>query len=351
MGSEVEAVAEAATAEKAGANAARLPRVASKTEDLYTLRALAGEEWDEVEEPEEPRFARVALVGAPNAGKSTLANALVGTKVSIVSPKMQTTRERVLGVATRGAVQAEYLDTPGLLAPSARYAGKKVMRSLLLEAADALAEADAVICVLDAVKRWGSNEHSALAAALRSGRPALAVINKIDYLQPPVAREELAKDADEWRARVLEVAALPAPASPPALDLTFTSAVAGEGVNDVHTWVASHAPLANWKYPSWWKSDASPVAHVEELVREQIYRRLNQEMPYVVEPRVFGWTPLPSGQLRIDVELAVRTKVQARTLIGSRGAVISGIRDRALAEIEDALGADALLYLRVVRKR
>lgn len=301
----------------------------------------------------------MAIIGPPNAGKSTLINAAVDEKVSIASPKMQTTRARVLGVAIHKDTQVEYVDTPGMLSPLARFGGKKVMRDLLLEAADATMDADAIVCVLDAAKTWGPNETHVLRSLESShALPVHFVLNKIDYL--PGDSSGAQREDHKWRSALWDALGdtdgVDKDRVHPGLEdapISMVSAKYGEGLDSVFSWVADILPEGSWNYPSWWKSDASPVDRIQDLIKEQVFIRLNQEIPYIVHPTVTHWTPLPSSaKLRIDVELPVKTLVQARALIGKHGSVISAIKSYALPGIAEAVGkdeSDVLLYLRVVR--
>ncbi len=272
------------------------------------------------------RCGVVAVMGAPNAGKSTLVNAMVGSKVSIVSPKVQTTRTRVTGVALEGAAQIIFLDTPGVFAPR-----RRLDRAMVDAAWRSAAEADAVLLLIDA-KRGVDEEARALIDGLTERRiAAVLVLNKIDLIK---------------HARLLTLAAelnqLFA-----FTDTFMVSAEKGDGVADLKRTLASRMPEGPWLYPEDDLTDMPARLLAAEVTREHAYRQLRQELPYSLAVETEAWTEQEDGSARIDQVIYVRKDSQRRIVIGAKGGQVKAIGAAARAELQKVLGRKIHLFLHV----
>ncbi len=271
------------------------------------------------------RCGVVALIGAPNVGKSTLINALVGAKVSIVTPKVQTTRSLIRGIAIEGAAQLIFVDTPGIFLPR-----RRLDRAMVGTAWGSAQDADLVAFLVDAhrdVKEddepiWGG------LAAVRAAKKVL-VLNKIDLVPKPVLLT-LAQKLNE-RA---EFAA------------TFMiSALSGDGVGDLKRWFADNAPPGPWLYPEDQISDAPVRQLAAEITREKLYLRLHQELPYQSTVETDSWKELRDGSVRIEQTIYVERESQRKILLGKGGQTIKAIGAAARADIAAAVEQPVHLFL------
>jgi GTP-binding protein Era len=273
------------------------------------------------------RAGFVALLGAPNVGKSTLLNRLVGTKVSIVSPKVQTTRRRIIGITIRGPAQIMFVDTPGIFRPKRRLE-QAMVRAALAGAADA----DLAVVVLE--PRRGLDADSRLVldrlGQQAPGRLALLAVNKLDAVRPPAVLP-LIKAANEAFA----------------FDETFLiSALTGDGCDDLLEAVAKRLPEGPWLYPEDQLSDLSNRALAAEITREQIFLRLHQELPYSITVETEGWAESPDGgEVRIDQTVYVLRDSQKAIVLGRRGQQLRAIGEAARKELERILDARVHLFL------
>ena len=276
-------------------------------------------------EPAATRAGFVALVGAPNVGKSTLLNRLVGTKVSIVSPKVQTTRRRVIGITLVDAAQVMFVDTPGIFTP------KRRLEAAMVKAASAgIADADLVLLVLDARQGLDGNSKLALRQLVREGRRAFLVINKIDSVAAERALPLIAAANAEH-----------------AFAATFiVSALSGVGCEDLLAAVARELPEGPWLFPEDQLSDLSDRALAAEITREQIFHRLHEELPYSVTVETEGWAEAPDGgEVRIDQTIYVLRDSQKPILIGRKGQQLKAIGGAARLELERILDKRVHLFL------
>jgi GTP-binding protein Era len=276
-------------------------------------------------EAHESRAGFVVIVGAPNVGKSTLLNRLVGTKVSIVSPKVQTTRRRIIGITIVGSVQVMFVDTPGIFAPRRR------LENAMVRAASAgIADADLVLLLLDARKGIDANAGLALAQLKGLRRPAFLVVNKIDSV-PPERALPLIKGANERCA----------------FQASFiVSALTGDGCDDLLAAAARHLPEGPWLFPEDQLSDLSDRALAAEITREQLFLRLHQELPYSVTVETEGWADAPDGsETRIDQTIYVLRDSQKPILIGKKGQQLKAIGEAARKELERILERRVHLFL------
>jgi len=273
---------------------------------------------------DETRCGFIALIGAPNAGKSTLINALVGTKVSIVSHKVQTTRALLRGIATEGRSQLVFIDTPGIFAPR-----RRLDRAMVTTAWTGAHDADLVGVLIDA-RRGLDEEIFALldrVGDVRHGR--FLVLNKIDLVAKP-ALLALAQAANQ-RA---------------AFETTFMiSALRSDGVADMRRWLAARVPVGPWHYPEDQVSDAPLRQLAAEITREKLYLRLHQELPYHSTVETVDWKELKDGSVRIEQTIYVERESQRKIVLGKGGQTIKAIGSEARREIADAVEAKVHLML------
>ena len=277
----------------------------------------------------ETRSGLVALVGEPNAGKSTLMNHIVGNKVSIVTHKAQTTRTRVRGIALAGSTQIVFVDTPGLFAPR-----NKLDRAMVAAAWKGLTEADAVLLLIQAHRGLTSASKTIIEKLKRNCREnqktALA-INKIDLVR-----------RDSLLATVASACELT------DFDKVFMiSASKGSGVSDVVAWLADSLPAGPWPYPADQIADSSLQAMAAEITREKLMLRMHQEIPYKLSVETESWTPLADGTVRIEQIVYAATKSHKKMLIGPGGSVIRQIGSDARKDISELAECKVHLFLQV----
>ena len=268
----------------------------------------------------------VAVLGAPNAGKSTLVNALVGQKVAIVSAKAQTTRARLMGIALEGEAQIILADTPGLFAPK-----RRLDRAMVAAAWEGAAEADAILLVVDGRKK--KREYLADILTSLEGRPErkILVLNKVDETAKEpllVAAQDLAGDGqfDE---------------------VFFISALTGDGVPELKTRLAELMPEGTWHYPEDQVSDASERLLACEITREQLYRQLHDELPYDSAVRPESYTERKDGSVEIHQQIVIARDSQKGIVLGKGGAKLKAIGEAARKELADLLGTKVHLFLHV----
>lgn len=287
---------------------------------------------DPFNSPPGSRVGFVALIGAPNAGKSTLLNALVGTHIAIVTPKVQTTRARMTGICMTGDVQIAFVDTPGIFAPK-----RRLDRAMVAAAWSAIEDADAVVLVVDAARAARSKdgidpETAEIAAALKARAvAAVLALNKIDLL----AREPL-----------LAIAAAHDRAAPFAR-IFMISAETGEGVDDLKTHLAALMPEGPWLYPPDQLSDAPMRLLAAEITREQAFMQLHQELPYGLAVESENWEEREDGSVRIDQVIYVARDNHKGMVLGKGGARIKAIGEASRRRLEDLLGRRVHLFLHV----
>jgi GTP-binding protein Era len=258
------------------------------------------------------RCGFVALIGAPNAGKSTLINALVGSKVTIVSRKVQTTRALIRGIAVDGASQMIFVDTPGIFAPR-----RRLDRAMVTTAWSGAHDADLVGVMIDARKGLEEKADGILAGVAEVKAPKLLILNKVDL----VAKEAL-------------LALASAANSKSRFEATFMiSALTGDGVADLKTWLAAHVPPGPWLYPPDQMSDAPLRQLAAEITREKLFERLHQELPYHSTVETEQWKELRGGAVRIEQTIYVERESQRKIVLGKGGATIKAIGEAARKEI------------------
>ena len=273
------------------------------------------------------RCGFIALIGAPNAGKSTLLNALVGAKVAIVSPKPQTTRMRVLGLAIEGKSQLIYVDTPGIFAPR-----RRLDRAMVSAAWTGAGDADIVALLIDASpERASCDSRNIIARLAETRRPAMLILNKIDLTDRP---------------RLLTIAAdLNAGFS--FTDTFMVSAKTGDGLDDLRNAFATRAPASPWLYPEDQLSDLPTRLLAAEITREQLYLQLGQELPYSSTVEHEKWEEREDGSALIHQVILVERPGQKAIVIGKGGAKIKAIGEAARKELTLALDRAVHLKLHV----
>jgi GTPase len=276
--------------------------------------------------PEAKRAGFVALMGAPNVGKSTLTNALVGAKVSIVTPKVQTTRTRILGIVAVGPAQLVFMDTPGIFAPR-----RRLDRAMVAAAWAGAADADIVALLVDA-KAGLDGETRAIVDSLRqAGRKGVAVINKIDL----VKREALL-----GLAQALDATGL-------FSEIFMVSALTGDGVGNLRDSFARAVPEGPWLYPEDQLSDINDRLMAAEITREKLFLQLRQELPYAITVETDRWQEIDDGSLRIEQTIYVRRDSQKAIVIGRGGQRLKAIGSAAREELAKLLDREVHLFLYV----
>jgi GTP-binding protein Era len=274
--------------------------------------------------PAATRCGFVALIGAPNVGKSTLVNALVGAKVTIVSRKVQTTRALIRGILVENNAQVVLVDTPGIFAPK-----RRLDRAMVLTAWTGAHDADLVCVLLDAKLGIDAEADTILTTLAKVAHPKILVINKIDL----VPREKLLALAKAANDRL-------------KFENTFMiSALSGDGIDDLRLTLAAQVPEGPFHYPEDQMSVA-PLRHLAaEITREKIFRQLHQELPYQSTVETDSWTDRKDGSVRIEQTIFVERESQRKIVLGKGGATIKSIGADARKEIAEITGQPVHLFL------
>lgn len=267
----------------------------------------------------------VAIVGAPNAGKSTLLNQMVGAKVSIVSKKVQTTRARITAIGMEGQAQVIYLDTPGIFTPK-----RRLDRAMVSAAWSGIDEANAVLLLVDA-ERGFDDESRAIVEALkeRNRKNVLLALNKVDA----IPREKLLGLAQTLSE------------SYPFEQVFMISALKGSGVADVRHALAKRMPVGPWLYPEDQLADVPMRFLAAEITREQVYRSLHDELPYAITVETENWKDQKDGSARIDQVIFVERDSQKKIVLGDGGQMIKRIGSYARKEMEEQFERRIHLFL------
>lgn len=277
------------------------------------------------------RCGFVAIIGAPNAGKSTLVNALVGSKVAIVSPKVQTTRMNVRGVAMRGETQIVFVDTPGIFKPK-----RRLDRAMVAAAWSGAGDADAVVHLVDAAEVTDKpNGHAAADTASiieslkQANRKVGLALNKIDAMKV----EQLLPLAEKLNAEgVYE-------------QIFMISALKGDGLESLGAWCESKMPEGPWLYPADQAADIPSRLLASEITREKIYLRLHDELPYACAVETEKWEERKDGSVKIDQIVYVQRDGQKAIFLGKGGKTIKDIGAASRHELEDIFGRRVHLFL------
>jgi GTP-binding protein Era len=275
--------------------------------------------------PEDRRCAFVAVIGAPNAGKSTLVNAVVGTKVTIVSHKVQTTRMPVRGIAMSGASQLVFIDTPGIFKPK-----RRLDRAMVDAAWSGARDADIVVLLFDASRALDAETKAMIARVPAAARTILA-LNKVDRVK---------------KEKLLELAA--AFAAERSFDATYMiSALNGSGLQALVADLAKHAPLGDWHFPPEDVSDLPMRILAAEITREKIYDRLHEELPYATTVETTAWQDKGAGGVRIEQTIYVARENQRPIVLGAGGQTIKALSIAARKELAEIVGRPVHLFLMV----
>ena len=277
----------------------------------------------------EKRAGFVAIVGAPNVGKSTLLNRLVGTKVSIVSPKVQTTRSRILGICIEGPAQVIFIDTPGIFKPR-----RRLDRAMVAAAWGGARDADDVLLLVDAnlidSKRGIDGDTRSIIKRLKkSERKVTLAINKVDLVAKP---------------KLLEMAAeLDTTGVFP--DIFMISAEKGDGVPDLMAFLAARVQVGPWLFPEDQISDMPGRLTAAEITREKLYLQLHQELPYAAAVETEDWKEQDDGSVRIEQIIYVERPTQKAIVLGKGGARIKALGQAAREELEEIFERRVHLFL------
>ena len=281
--------------------------------------------------PLTPHCGLVAVLGAPNAGKSTLVNALVGQKVAIVSAKAQTTRARLMGIALEGQTQIILADTPGLFAPK-----RRLDRAMVAAAWEGAQEADAILLVVDGRKKRRDYLEPILEDLKHRPERKILVLNKVDEVAKEpllIAAQELAGTDEDGKAAFDEV--------------FFVSALTGDGVPELKARLAALMPQSAWHYPEDQVSDASERLLACEITREQLYRQLHDELPYDSAVRPESYTHRKDGSVEIHQQIIIARDSQKGIVLGKGGSKLKTIGEAARKELAGLLGVTVHLFLHV----
>jgi GTP-binding protein Era len=278
----------------------------------------------------ETRCGFIAVIGAPNAGKSTLVNTLVGTKVAIVSRKVQTTRATLRGIAIEGRSQLVFIDTPGIFAPR-----RRLDRAMVEAAWGGAGDADLVLLVVDAAKGIDEDVERILGKLGDIGPLRLLALNKVDR----VRKERLLEVAAEINARV------------PFAATFMISALDGDGVADLKAYLARTVPAGPWHYPEDEVTDAPVRVLAAEITREKIYHRLHDELPYQIAVETTAWTE-QGKTVRVEQTIFVERDSQKAIVVGKGASMIKQLSMEARKELSELLERPVHLFLFVkVRER
>ncbi len=261
------------------------------------------------------RCGFVALVGAPNAGKSTLLNALIGTKLSIVTPKVQTTRRRILGITIQGDTQLLFIDTPGIF-----HAKQRLERAMVTSAWQGAGDADLVVLVVDVTRRGQPDAETRMIMERLSlqRRPCILVLNKIDRIQ----RDRLLPLADRLNR------------DGPFKDTFMISAATGDGVADLRDALATRMPEGPWLYPNDELTDVPMRVLAADITREKLFLQLRQELPYAATVETESWKTQTDGSLCIAQVIFLQRGGQKAIVLGTGGTRIKAIGEAARKDLE-----------------
>ena len=279
-----------------------------------------------MEEQNSFKSGYVSIIGEPNVGKSTLLNAMMGEKLAIVTPKPQTTRNRITGILTTDSYQVIFLDTPGVLTPKYRLHDQMVKTAY-----NAIRDADLVLYMIDASRLNSGIEETILNQLKKATQQVILVINKIDLISNPALLPIIARYQEKFSF----------------LELIPISATTGDGISQLHESILKHLPEGPSYFPPDQLSDLPERFFISETIREKIFLRTNQEIPYASSVVVEEFTERPNGKIYISAMLYVERQSQKGILVGKGGKTIKRIGQLARAEIEQFLQTTVFLDLRV----
>ena len=266
----------------------------------------------------------MALLGAPNAGKSTLLNTIVGAKVSIVTPKVQTTRMRILGVSIVGDAQLVFIDTPGIFTPK-----RRLDRAMVAAAWGGASDSDVILLLIDAKTGIDRDTRRIINGLKESNRTAVCVLNKIDT----VKRSSLLALTDNLVSENIFT------------DFFMISALNGDGVEDLRCELAGRLPEGPWHFPEDQLSDMNDRLFAAEITREKLYLNLYQELPYALTVETETWEPFDNGAVKVEQVIFVERDRQKGIVLGKGGELIKRVRTLAQEELKNILERDVHLFL------
>ncbi|KAI8334758.1 P-loop containing nucleoside triphosphate hydrolase protein [Chlamydoabsidia padenii] len=294
----------------------------------------------EFTQPDNPHLIKVAVIGAPNAGKSTLVNKLVGEEVSIVSSKSHTTRERILAILSQDNYQVIFLDTPGIISPKSK---ENMNRSITTSSWRSLDEADHVLIMMDS--KYITTKESQMIQDFMMERlstldiPATLIFNKMDV----IGTDEMAslqKIGKQFKSIY-----------PHIRNELYISALEEDGIDDVKKILFNSAKAQPWLYPPEQTLEISDLKRVEELIRVQFFKRLHRYIPYMLKQENMGWTELPNGTLRIEQNVYVERDSQHKIVVGANGMVINRVVEEAREDISKAFKRPIQLFIQVKTRK
>ena len=266
----------------------------------------------------------MALLGAPNAGKSTLLNTIVGAKVSIVTPKVQTTRMRILGVSIVGDAQLVFIDTPGIFTPK-----RRLDRAMVAAAWGGASDSDVILLLIDAKTGIDRDTRRIINGLKESNRTAVCVLNKIDT----VKRSSLLVLTDNLVSENIFT------------DFFMISALNGDGVEDLRCELAGRLSEGPWHFPEDQLSDMNDRLFAAEITREKLYLNLYQELPYALTVETETWEPFDNGAVKVEQVIFVERDRQKGIVLGKGGELIKRVRTLAQEELKHILERDVHLFL------
>jgi GTP-binding protein Era len=277
-------------------------------------------------EPQQTRCGLVAVIGAPNAGKSTLVNDLVGQKVAIVSAKAQTTRAKLMGIAIHGDTQILLVDTPGIFQPR-----RRLDRAMVQAAWSGAEDSDIILLVIDAAAKLGERVEAMLANIEGRSEPVMIVLNKVDIAKKDDLLAYAAKLSERLNPRAI----------------FMISASSGDGVGDLKQALADAMPEGPWHFPDDQLSDATDRMVAAELTREQVYNQLHAELPYSTAIETEKWEDRTDGSTVIHQQILIERDSQKAIVLGKGGSRLKSIGAAAREAIGEHLGRKVHLFLHV----
>jgi GTP-binding protein Era len=275
-------------------------------------------------EQEQTHFGFCAIIGAPNAGKSTLVNQLVGTKISIVSHKVQTTRARIRAILVEGGVQAVLVDTPGIFKPK-----RKLDEAMVNSAWSGASEADAIALLIDARRGLDEQAEEIIKQLADSGAKVMLVLNKVDLLR----HDDLLPLAEKLNAAF------------PFTDTFMVSALNGSGVDQLRKKLCAKMPAGEWHYPGDQTADVNLRFLAAEVTREKIYERLHDELPYASTVETEGWEEKRDGSVKITQTIFVERDSQKAIVLGKGGQSVKLLGQLARKDMEESFDRKVHLFL------
>ena len=273
------------------------------------------------------KFGFAAVIGEPNAGKSTLINHIVGTKVSIVSPKVQTTRTRVLGIAIEDQTQIVFVDTPGIFQPDHK---NNLERAIVASAWEGVAESEVILLLVDVSKKMGGSTKIILERLQEeTGKRCILVLNKIDRIKPEALLSLSQQLNEEYD-----------------FEATFMiSALKGRGVSDLLAYLTDKMPEGPWHFPEDQVTDMPMRLMAAEVTREKLFKTLHQELPYNLTVETENWEAFDNGSIKIDQTIFIAREAHKKMILGKGGAMIKKIGQMSRLELEEILETQVHLKL------